>query len=341
MKPFFSKITYLNTPIWVGESFQNIQKYLPMGKSIFIVTDENVYHHWKSLFNGFSVIVLPAGEKEKSFTQIEGIIEELIVRNADRNSFLLGVGGGVICDITGFVASIFMRGIPFAFAPTTLLAQIDASIGGKNGVNTGLYKNMVGVFNQPNFILTDIAFLTTLPQNEFIDGLAEVIKHACIQNKIYFIAIEKQIIGILGRDKKVLQEIILESIHIKTKIVAADPLEKGKRKLLNFGHTFGHAIEKIQGISHGKAVSLGMIMVNKIAVKEGFLAEKKAIRIQKLLENIGLPTDIPTNITELLPILKKDKKKMGTKLSLILLKDIGKGFIHPVSMEKINQFLIF
>lgn len=331
----FPSVSYLDTKIWIGESFKNIKRYLPTDKTVFIVTDEHIYSHWKSLFEGFPVLVLPAGESQKSLLQIERIVEMLIAHDADRHSFLLGVGGGVICDITGFVASIYMRGIPFAFAPTTLLAQVDASIGGKNGVNTSLYKNMIGVFRQPEFILTDIDFLTTLPDSEFIDGLAEVVKHACIQQKSHFIFLEKHISAILARDKMVLYKVILESVQIKTKIVAADPYEKGKRKLLNFGHTFGHAIEKTKGISHGKAVSLGIVIVNAIAVKAGFLTPKKAARILNLLDKIGLPTDAPSNINALLPILKKDKKKVGNELSLILLKDIGKGFIYTIPLEQI------
>lgn len=335
-------VLYQNMPIIVSDDVNYLARYLPYHspESVFIITDHNVYAHWQSLFADFSVIILPAGEAQKSLLQIEAIIEELIKRGADRNSFLVGIGGGVICDITGFVASIYMRGIDFAFVPTTLLAQVDAAIGGKNGVNTSLYKNMIGVFNQPQFIFSDPQLLNTLPHDTYIDGLAEVVKHACIKSLSYFEYLEQHVTAILARDEVALRYIISESVAIKSAVVASDPYEKGERKHLNFGHTFGHAIEKSQAISHGKAVSLGIIIANRIAVKLGLLSAEKAQRIKILLDKLGLPTHITVDIKNLYPLVKKDKKKSGNLLSLILLNDVGSSIIYTVdaSIEDIFSF---
>jgi 3-dehydroquinate synthase len=326
-------------PIYTDKNFEQISDLpeFPKDKKIFLLTDDNVFGHYGSLFSAFEKIVLPSGEESKSFRQVEEIITELLEKGADRSSFLLGVGGGVICDITGFTASIFMRGISFAFVPTTLLAQTDASIGGKNGVNIGMFKNMAGVFTLPDFILADVKFLKTLPDADFADGLAEVVKHACIRSRDYFEFLEQNADKILARDEKILLELIAESVKIKAEIVRKDPFEKGERKLLNFGHTVGHALEKFLNISHGKAVSIGINVVNNIAVQRKILPQNEADSVRDLLKKFGLPVELNAQIQDLLPIIKHDKKVSKGVLSLILLRKIGHAEVFEVPISDLIQ----
>jgi 3-dehydroquinate synthase len=226
-----------------------------------------------------------------------------------------------------------MRGIPFAFAPTTLLAQVDASIGGKNGVNSGPFKNMIGVFNQPEFVLIDTGFLATLSDEEYANGLAEVIKHCAIHNAKEFGWLVSHMDRILQRDPENVERTVLQSVFIKTLIVDSDPLEKDQRRLLNYGHTYGHAIEIHYGIAHGRAVSLGIVLANKVAVESGLLEEKKARYITTLLTDAGLPTDIShLDMTALNILIRDDKKKVGDKVAFILLKDIGEPIIEMIPL---------
>ncbi len=321
-----------NVPVHLGQSFLKIGEFVPEGT--IIITDQNVKIHHGHVMEAYPTIVLPAGEDQKSLAVVEDIVNQLVTLGADRSSFLLGVGGGVICDITGFVASVFMRGIPFAFAPTTLLAQVDASIGGKNGVNSGPFKNMIGVFNQPEFVLIDTGFLATLSDEEYANGLAEVIKHCVIHNAKEFGWLVSHMDRILQRDPEYVERTVLQSVFIKTLIVDSDPLEKDKRRLLNYGHTYGHAIEKHYGIAHGRAVSLGMVLANKMAVERGLLEEKKARYISTLLADAGLPTDISQLDMKALNILiRGDKKKVGDAVAFILLKDIGEPIIEMIPLH--------
>lgn len=282
----------------------------------------------------YTSIVLPAGEDQKSLLVVENVVQQLVNLGADRGSFLLGVGGGVICDITGFVASVFMRGIPFAFAPTTLLAQVDASIGGKNGVNSGSFKNLIGVFNQPEFVLIDTGFVYSLSDEEFANGMAEVIKHCAIHNPGEFGWLVSYMDRILQRDPEYVERTVLQSVYIKTLIVQSDPLEKGDRRFLNYGHTYGHAIEKHYGIAHGRAVSLGIVLANKMAVERGLLEEKKERYIRELLADAGLPTETShLDMLALKVLIRGDKKKIGDKVAFILLKDIGEPIIELISLN--------
>lgn len=329
---FTLSYTDKDIPIHIGGSFLNIGEFVP--ERTIIITDENVKRLYGHLMEAFPTIVLTAGEDQKSLTVVENIIHQLVTLGADRSSFLLGVGGGVICDITGFVASVFMRGIPFAFAPTTLLAQVDASIGGKNGVNSGSFKNMIGVFNQPKFILLDASFIGTLPNEEFTNGLAEVIKHACIRNADYFQWLETDLSSILDRKPETLAHLIQESVAIKCAVVDADPLEKGERRILNFGHTYGHAIEKLYGIPHGQAISLGMVLANSMAVDFHLLNAETEQRILALLAASGLPTDVRhLDMAALNLLVRADKKKAGDYVAFILLTGIGSATIKMIPLH--------
>ena len=331
-------LRYDSVPIYLGESFENIFNYIPNNQhnTVLFLIDENVFLSWKSLFEEVPYILIPSGESQKSLAFIETIVHQLIEKKADRNTFLVGVGGGVVCDITGFVASIFMRGIPFAFVPTTLLAQVDASIGGKNGVNTSVYKNMIGVFRQPQFILIDLHFLLSLPKEEFIHGMAEVIKHACIYDQSYFEYIENNIASIISLKPPFLYQTIYQSIAIKCAIVGNDLYEQGDRKLLNFGHTLGHPIEQVYHLPHGQAISIGMIVANRIAEQKNLLESRSASRVQFLLHKTGLPTDSTfVDIEKIKTIAKHDKKKQGDIVHFILLKSIGDACIYPLHLDDI------
>lgn len=334
-------IKYQNTSIFVGAPFSSLAEYLPDSASqILLLVDENVMSQKDYDFSGFNCIVVPAGESTKNLAYVEKLLEQLVNLGLDRSGFLVGVGGGVVCDITGFVASIFMRGVKFAFVPTTLLAQVDAAIGGKNGVNLGAYKNMAGTFTQPEFVLTDLLFLKTLPQREFVSGMAEVVKHACIADARYFEFLEKEVENIKSKDVAILTQVVLQSVKIKAQVVAADEKESGLRKLLNFGHTFGHAIEKKLQIPHGEAVSLGMIIVNQIAVMEDRLTAHDAARIQLLLHHIGLPTNSEVLALHALEdLLFKDKKRLGQSLDLIVLNELGSATVVSKSFDEIQTYI--
>lgn len=340
-------LNYHNTPILIGVDFGKFEQLLTentnfsAASKLILLIDANVYSSGAYNFDGFDFIVVPAGEGSKSLSYVEELIEQLLDKGLDRSGFLVGIGGGVVCDLTGFVASVFMRGIDFAFVPTSLLAQVDAAIGGKNGVNLASFKNMIGTFTQPKMILIDLKFLLTLPQNELISGMAEVVKHAAIRDANYFVYLENHIAGILSRNTDILMEVVLRSVEIKAQIVQEDELERGLRKLLNFGHTFGHAIEKTLHIPHGEAVSLGMCVVNRLAVLEGHLEVNDALRMENLLNRIGLPTDwSKIKLTDLEPLIFKDKKRNAKRIDFVLLSEIGSAFIAPKSFDDIHDLIV-
>jgi 3-dehydroquinate synthase len=308
-------------------------------KRIIVITDQNVDTFHSDKFSDFPKIVIDAGESQKNILQIEKIAEKLLELGADRTSVLVGIGGGVVCDICGFIASIFMRGIQFCYVPTTLLAQVDAAIGGKTGVNTSKIKNVLGTFNMPEFTLVDYSLLQTLAPQELINGMAEVVKHACISDESYFGFLENNYDKILAQDSFALTHTISKSIEIKKEIVEQDPEEKGLRKLLNYGHTFGHAIEKHYQITHGFAIAKGISIINKIALELGILTQENADRIYNLNQQIGLNPEIESiDIQELLPYITNDKKKTGAKISLVVVSSIGQSEvlnIPYIELEKI------
>lgn len=325
-------VHYCGVPIYLGEAFAKVWEKVP--SRTIIITDENVKVRWGHLFADRPCIVLPPGEESKSLETVGQVVEELVELGADRGSFLLGVGGGVVCDLTGFIASVFMRGIPFAFAPTTLLAQVDAAIGGKNAVNTSHFKNMIGLFSQPQFILSDPQLLSTLPDHEFSNGLAECIKHACIVDKDYFAWMEQHMDDLHQADTELLEKLISSSVQIKCAIVDEDPLEQGPRKLLNYGHTFGHVLEKQHGWPHGEAISVGMNLVNHMAVDRGMLNPDDQFRISELLMRAGLPGDTGgSHYTDLFQAVRSDKKKEDGYMAFVLLKGIGRAEIIRVALD--------
>lgn len=313
-----------------------LHKLVDTEKTI-IITDENIFARHKKKLNAWPTIVIPAGEQHKNQHTVDTIVQQLIEKGADRNTTLIGVGGGVVTDITGYVAGIYMRGVNVGFVPTTILAMVDAAIGGKNGVDVGLYKNMVGLIRQPQFLLFDYSLLKTLPKEEWINGFAEVIKHASIKDASLFKLLEENNLVYFKKDAAALAKLIQKNVLIKSKVVAEDEFESGNRKLLNFGHTVGHAIENLYGIPHGHAVSIGMGIACNISQKiTGF---KDASRVVSLLKKYGLPPQFTFDNDKVFELMKGDKKKLNQSIQYIVLNKIGVASIHNLPFGEMQQLL--
>ena len=269
------------------------------------------------------------------------IYNRLMEMSADRSTFILGIGGGIVTDITGFVASTYMRGVDFGFIPTTLLAQVDASVGGKNGVNVGGYKNMVGTFSQPDFVICDSALLATLSDREFRAGLAEIIKAAVIADPALFALLESHSFEQLRADSALLASVVEAALKVKIDVVATDEREKGLRRVLNLGHTIGHAIEKSTRVyNHGEAVAVGLCCVAEVAERMGKLSHEDLQRIMALCERYNLPICLPEPIDKLLKAIRKDKKRVGDKLHIILPTAIGAVEDMSLSFDEVEKLFI-
>jgi 3-dehydroquinate synthase len=315
----------------------NALKQLVNPATTVIITDENVFSsHHKKLKN-WKLIVLKPGEKYKVQDTVNSIIKQLIEYGVDRKTTIVGVGGGVVTDMTGYVASIYMRGIRFGFVPTTLLAMVDASIGGKNGIDIGLFKNMVGIIRQPSFLLYDVALLSSLPEKELRNGFAEVIKHASIKDSVMFHELEITSMAYFKRNRASLDKLIQRNALLKTKIVQKDEFEIADRKLLNFGHTIGHALETQYKLSHGEAISVGMAYASSIS--SSLVKFKDEERVISLLDKFGLPTSLKFNKDRVFNVLKMDKKKDQNSINFILLKKIGNAIIKELPVDQIYSFL--
>jgi 3-dehydroquinate synthase len=322
-----------------GERIENLHKYLPDCK-LAIITDENIKKYYQQYFpQNALIITVGLGETNKTMATLEKIFDELISAEYDRSCFILGIGGGIITDITGFVASIYLRGVRFGFVSTTLLAQVDASIGGKNGVNFKGYKNMIGVFNQPEFVILDYNMLKTLPKQEFTAGFAEIIKHAAIRDMSLFDFMENNIDKALSGDERVLHRLVYDSLVIKSAVVQTDEKEKGLRRILNFGHTLGHAVEKLTGIIHGQAVSIGMVAAARLSVKKGLLTQVEAERLEKLIAAYGLPVKITVDKARLIEAMKKDKKREQEMINFVLLSGLGSAVIEGIEIKQLEEIV--
>lgn len=302
---------------------------------IIIITDENVFNHHPE-WEVYKKIVIPAGEQHKTQSTVNFIIDQLIKHEADRKSFIVGIGGGVVTDITGFAASIYMRGLSFGFVPTTILAQVDASIGGKNGIDAGLYKNMVGLIRQPDFILFDYSLLQTLDAGQWINGFAEVIKHACIKDASLFELLENHQLQDFRNDVDLLAALIERNVVIKSDVVEKDEFENGDRKLLNFGHTIGHAIENLYQLPHGHAISIGMVSACYLSEKLNDFNAHNSNRVQRLLQQYQLPTALPIDNKKVFDILKMDKKRRGSLMNFVLLNKIGEAVTMSIPLTQLE-----
>jgi 3-dehydroquinate synthase len=324
--------------IYVGETIQNLGNYIPT-ENVVIITDKNVKQLYENAFPPHPVITIGTGETIKNLDTVRNIYEKLVAAGADRSTFIVGIGGGIVCDIAGFVASTYLRGVRFGFVSSTLLSQVDASVGGKNGVNFKDYKNMIGVFNQPEFVICDLNLLKTLPKKEILNGMAEIVKHGAIENADLFAYLEEHSQKALVLDIEVIEKLVYDSIVIKSAIVNQDELEKGARRKLNFGHTFGHAFEKTTGVPHGEAVSAGMVVASKISVKGGHLPAKDAQRIETLLQEIGLPVRIQAEWESVLDALTKDKKRKGNHIHFVFLHEIGNAFVDQIPIKDLEPVI--
>jgi 3-dehydroquinate synthase len=324
--------------IKVGESFKKFWEYLPGGQTI-IVTDTNVNELYGHFWNDFPTIIIGTGEKIKTLATVNKIYSQLMKLQADRSAFVVGIGGGIVCDIAGYVASTYLRGIRFGFVPTTLLAQVDASVGGKNGVNFKGFKNIIGTFNQPQFVICDPEVLHSLPAMELSNGFAEIVKHTLIADNAMFTYLENNYEKALNLDKEVISKLVVHSIRIKSDIVNRDEKESGERRLLNFGHTFGHAIEKISEISHGQAVSLGMVIAARLSQNLGYLSFEETERINNLLLRFGLPVEGNFDHEKLIKAILKDKKRTAERIAFILLTKIGEAKVAEIPIADLKEML--
>jgi 3-dehydroquinate synthase len=310
-----------------------------------IVTDKNVARHYlkpatRSIVDaGFQVVsvILPPGERTKSLRTVSRILDELVRRKFERQSTLLALGGGVVGDLAGFAAAIYLRGIPFVQIPTSLVAQVDSSVGGKTGVDHQLGKNLIGAFHQPRSVLIDTATLRTLPAREWIAGLAEVIKYGVIDDATFFDFLDRNIERIVHYDEEAVSRVITRSCEIKAQVVAQDERESGRRRILNFGHTIGHALEAAsgyRGLVHGEAVAIGMVQEADLARYLGLCGMDVVERIRHIVQAAGLPHALPRiSFVKLWSAMQSDKKVLHGTVYCVLPKRIGDVAIVPLDRQ--------
>ncbi len=354
------KILRVNLPgkgynIYIGKDLlaSTGQKLRDMGfrDKAVIVTNPVIKDYYAGLLltglerAGFNTVILevPVGEKYKSLSQAGKLYTLFSKHQVERITPVLALGGGVIGDLAGFAAATYMRGIPLVQIPTTLLAQVDSSTGGKVAVDHGSLKNMVGSFYQPSLVLADLTTLTTLPQKEFVNGLSELIKHAIILDRGLFEQIERGLTNLESQEIEFMEDIVCRSVGIKAGVVEKDEKDRALRNILNFGHTIGHALETVSEfrLKHGQAVSIGMVGAALISQRMGFLAGSHVERIQALLSAVGLPvTHSFTDFQGIVQAMKHDKKRSGGKTRFVLLRDIGDVFLNEeVSLTLVEEVL--
>ena len=341
-------------PIYVGEGLlenNNLFKNHISSKKLAIITNDTIAPlYLQKISNILSSekeiisIILPDGESFKNFETLNLIYDELLKNKADRQVTLIALGGGVIGDITGFAAATFMRGVDFIQIPTTLLSQVDSSVGGKTGINHQLGKNMIGAFYQPKCVVADISLLESLPDKEFSAGLAEVIKYGLIRDSSFFEWLENNIDGIMKRDSQLLIEAVVRSCQNKADIVESDEFESNIRAILNLGHTFGHAIETATGYGkwlHGEAIAVGMVMAAHLSEQMGWLKKEEYQRIKSLIINSNLPINPPDILKQdFLDLMQLDKKTKENQINLILQQGIGKAILtSDYDNEKLHNTL--
>lgn len=338
MKPDF--LIRNSASVYLGSAAALLPRLLD-GRRVVVVTDTELQRLYPALCSDYPTITIGRGEEQKTLSTVEEIHRALIELGADRKSFLLAIGGGIVTDVAGFAASTYMRGIDFGFLSTTLLAQVDASVGGKNGVNVGGYKNMAGTFTQPQFVICDPVMLTTLPDREFRAGLAEVVKTAVIGDSDLFAHLEQRTFEELRADTRLLGEVVRAAVAVKAAIVERDERETGERKLLNLGHTLAHAIEKCSSeMNHGEAVAAGLVLVADVAVRLGYLTMIDRNRIVSLLERLGFVLVPPVSMEQLLDEVGKDKKSEGDRLHLVLPEAIGSCRVLTLQKAEIRELFL-
>ena len=338
--------------IWIGDGItEQLPALLDMhdvGKRRFVVSSPVIWRlhgaRLQHITSGTEPILIPDGERFKNLQSVSRIYEALIRAGADRGSAIVAVGGGVIGDTAGFAAATFLRGIGLAHVPTTLLAQVDSSIGGKVGVNHALGKNLIGAFHQPAVVAIDPLLLETLPRREFRSGLYEVVKYGVIASRDLFDRVARDTKRIFARESDVLLAAIVESCRIKARVVSADEREGGLRRILNFGHTVGHALEavtKYRRYRHGEAIALGMLAAADLSVARGALAERERQALAQLIAQLGpLPTVSDLTTSEILEAIRRDKKVVNGRLHFVLAIEIGATMtVDDVTEEELRAVL--
>lgn len=331
MKPSFN--VREQSAVYIGPVDDLLSGALPEGR-VVVVSDTTVARVYGPLLAPYECVLIGTGERIKTLRTVETICRRFIELGVDRRTFILGVGGGIVTDVAGFAASTYMRGLRFGFVSTTLLGQVDASVGGKNGVNVDGYKNMAGTFTQPQFVICDPALLRTLPDREFRAGLAEVVKAAVIADVDLFASIAQSTFGQLRSDAELLADVVAAAVRVKTDIVGRDERERGERRKLNLGHTLAHAIEKCSpAMNHGEAVAVGTALIADAAVRLGVLPDADRVRIRELLARLGFDLTPPVAMPLLLKEVVRDKKSEDGLLHVVLPVGIGDCTVRPMTPE--------
>lgn len=324
-----------STNIYVGAK-NNFAFELIGSKKTVIITDKNIYNLYPDIFHNQKCLVIEPLESEKNIENVVKIWKFLLENEIDKNSFILGIGGGLVCDITGFVASTFKRGVKFGYIATTLLAQVDASIGGKNGINFYNIKNCIGLIKQPEFIISDIEMLKTLDNTEFLCGIAECIKIACISDDKFFDFIDQNAQSLSNHDTEIIQKCITWAVKLKIKYVEKDENETSIRKELNFGHTLAHSLETMYNLKHGLAVARGMIFSTQLAVNKNICKKKDYQKLYNLLIKFNLPVNFKYDSKKILNNIIHDKKKSANSIDFVFIKKIGKAQITNIKYEELK-----
>ena len=329
----------LESEIYIGRAGELLPGLLPSGR-VVALSDANIDRRYRKLLGGYEHVLIGTGETVKTLHTAGTIYRRFIEMGVDRETFVLGIGGGIVTDMAGFVAATYMRGLRCGFVSTTLLGQVDASVGGKNGVNVDGYKNMVGTFSQPQFVVCDVSMLATLPDREFRAGLAEAVKAGVVGDPELFALLEQVSFERLRTDEDLLEEVVAAALRVKTASVARDERESGERRKLNLGHTLGHAIEKCSPLmNHGEAVAVGMAMISRAAVRLGLLPSQDAARIATLLERFGFALAPPVELRKLMKAVLRDKKAADGVLRVVLPVAVGNCVVRTMTVEELAAAL--
>lgn len=323
--------------IYVGRLAEALDELLPR-RRIVVITDPNIDRLYPDLVHRYDHIIIGIGEGCKSLHTAEMLYRRLMEMGADRSTFILGIGGGIVTDVAGYVASTYMRGLEFGFVSTTLLGQVDASVGGKNGVNVADYKNMVGTFSHPRFVISDVEMLRTLPQRELRAGMAEVVKTAMVGDRELFELLEQCAVENIYSSRELMERIVGASVAVKCSIVERDMREGGLRRILNLGHTIAHAIEKCtREVNHGEAVAIGLSMISRVSVRYGLMKVENAARVNSLLSRLGFGMQSPVSLHDLLRETKLDKKKRDNILRVVLPVTIGECRVVDMPFDEFEK----
>lgn len=323
--------------IIIGAEWKSYIQHLDK-KDIVIITDKNVFDIYGSSFPEGPVLIIKPGEESKTMRSAEKLASGLLKAGTGRAGFILAVGGGVVSDLAGFVASVYMRGIRVGYVSTTLLSQVDASTGGKTGVNLGRIKNVIGTFRQPEFVICDTSLLKTLTEDEYLSGIGELIKTGLIGDASIIGILEEKRDDVLRRDTDLLNHLIATAVRFKASVVAEDETEKGARRILNFGHTFGHAIELMKSVRHGIAVAEGIRLATLFSENRRYINAETRIRILNLLDKYRFPQGSVIPVNAMKKLITHDKKMTGSDILFVFLESIGKALVKKLPVGEVTGF---